>query len=74
MSPGSPEAAANGCTCPTMDNANGAGVPGADGKTFWIDQDCPLHGLKNRPLRVNSSYIPDRVDESDNIKDIFSKT
>lgn len=69
MNPGSPEATANGCTCPVMDNANGAGVPGADGKTFWINGDCPLHGLNT----LKDRFFP-WLDEADNIKDIFSKT
>ena len=46
--PGSPEAVANGCTCPRMDNANGRGACGTSGEkaVFWIDQDCPSHGPK----------------------------
>lgn len=44
--PGSPEAVANGCTCPRMDNANGRGAWGTGGSkaVFWITEDCPLHG------------------------------
>lgn len=47
MTPGSPEAIAAGCTCPRMDNANGAGsgYRAADGSPlFWIDETCPIHG------------------------------
>lgn len=68
MNPGSPEAVANGCTCPIMDNANGQGAWGTSGTDalFWRDVGCPLHGYKSDTMKP--------VDESDNIKDIFSKT
>jgi hypothetical protein len=36
--PGSPEAVAEGCKCPVMDNAE---MPD-DRK--WVNADCPLHG------------------------------
>ena len=36
--PGSPEAVANSCSCPVMDNAE---MP--DDKK-WVNGDCPLHG------------------------------
>jgi hypothetical protein len=36
--PGSPEAVANSCSCPVMDNAE---MPN-DKK--WVNADCPLHG------------------------------
>ena len=36
--PGSPEAVANSCSCPVMDNAE---MP--DDKK-WVNDDCPLHG------------------------------
>ena len=39
-SPGSPAAVTNGCTCPVMDNARGAGIGGGH---FWIHQGCPIH-------------------------------
>jgi hypothetical protein len=38
--PGSPEAVAQGCTCPVMDNEE---MP-IDRK--WVNSDCPLHGKK----------------------------
>ena len=41
--PGSPEAVAKGCTCPVIDNHHGRGF-GVDGKQFWMDGGCPLHG------------------------------
>ena len=41
--PGSPEAVAQGCTCPVMDNGHGAGRGGL----FWTSGDCPLHGGDN---------------------------
>ena len=50
--PGSDEALALGCKCPVIDNEYGKGVPwprtdGLDPNghpSFWISQDCPLHG------------------------------
>ena len=42
--PGSPKASHLGCTCPVVDNHYGHGI-NDDGKTFWINADCPLHGV-----------------------------
>jgi hypothetical protein len=45
--PGNPDAVAQGCTCPVMDNAHGAGAGWptvGGGATFWITAGCPLHG------------------------------
>lgn len=48
--PGSPYAVEHGCTCPIVDNANGAGAyggaaKGEDGQPlFWLNETCPLHG------------------------------
>lgn len=39
-SPGSPKAVSNGCKCPVLDNARGAGI--GDG-TYWISEKCPIH-------------------------------
>lgn len=46
--PGSPEAVAQGCTCPVIDNHYGKGVPvGKDGAPlFWCSEKCPMHGGK----------------------------
>jgi hypothetical protein len=41
--PGSPEALAQGCLCPVIDNHRGKGFPGEDGPNFWITGGCPLH-------------------------------
>lgn len=41
--PGSDEAVRRGCLCPVLDNARGLGIY-RDGKEFWIDHGCPLHG------------------------------
>lgn len=42
--PGSDEAFAQGCTCPTMDNNRGRGLGLIDGEpAFWINSGCPLH-------------------------------
>lgn len=44
--PGSPEAAAEGCTCSPELNNRGAGTIGPDGRPrFVCDRECPLHGL-----------------------------
>ncbi len=43
--PGSDEAIALGCKCPTLDNAHGKGARG-DPDLFWINKDCPIHGGK----------------------------
>ena len=45
--PGSDEALARGCLCPTLDNHHGRGVPinaGGVKRMWWRVQDCPLHG------------------------------
>lgn len=45
--PGSDAALAQGCRCPVMDNAHGAGIPGLTGDgtpLYWISAACPLHG------------------------------
>jgi hypothetical protein len=48
--PGSDEAIADGCTCPIIDNAHGAGFPlranGEPSIGFYMNADCPLHGRK----------------------------
>lgn len=48
LRPGSPEALEQGCFCPVLDNAHGAGYMGGvkaeNGETiFLIDDACPLH-------------------------------
>jgi len=45
--PGHPDAVRDGCTCPRMDNHNGAGSGYRDeagNPVFWFDFECPLHG------------------------------
>jgi hypothetical protein len=47
MTPGSKEAIAKGCKCPVMDNGYGRGAYQVEGEwQFWINGDCPLHGIK----------------------------
>ncbi len=42
--PGSNEALKMGCRCAVLDNRHGLGAyDGKDG-TFWISENCPLHG------------------------------
>jgi hypothetical protein len=47
LNPGSQEAIAKGCRCPVLDNGHGEGAyVDKDGVAqFWINVDCPLHGL-----------------------------
>jgi hypothetical protein len=49
LNPGSQEAIEAGCRCPVLDNAHGEGAyVDKDGVAqFWINGDCPLHGLNN---------------------------
>lgn len=41
--PGSVEAEEQGCTCPVLDNGYGRGIPGSNGRHFWITGGCPIH-------------------------------
>lgn len=46
--PGSPEAVAQGCKFPVIDNHYGRGVLRGDGaRDFWHNSACPLHGDKS---------------------------
>lgn len=51
--PGSDTAVSEGCTCPRMDNAYGAGRFGL-GHDWIINTDCPLHG-DNRVNRYDET-------------------
>jgi hypothetical protein len=44
--PGSPQAIEQGCTCAVLDNHYGEGFPWGGSTSFWISEDCPLHGPK----------------------------
>jgi len=44
--PGSKEAQDKGCTCPILDNHYGQGV--GDPPQFWMNGDCPLHGISTQ--------------------------
>ena len=47
--PGSPEAKAQGCKCPVIDNGHGSGAfidPDSGDPLFWINSACPLHGVR----------------------------
>ena len=41
--PGSGEGIKGECSCPTLDNNHGRGVPSEDGLLFWISANCPIH-------------------------------
>lgn len=45
--PGSDEALNMGCTCPVLDNGHGEGFVLDGQKSWWISDDCPLHGIKH---------------------------
>lgn len=50
FAPGHPQAAADGCICPAMDNGHGAGCGYVDaqGRPLYVfDLTCPLHGGDN---------------------------
>ena len=50
MIPGSREAQIAGCTCPVLDNST-AGIPLGDGQFgYWVNGDCPIHGLHKAPI------------------------
>ena len=56
--PGSPEATQQGCTCPVLDNAHGAGWLCStswlrSNGLFMVRADCPLHGTEARAKREN---------------------
>lgn len=45
--PGHPQAVADGCTCPVLDNGHGRGCGylSADGDpVFIVSAECPVHG------------------------------
>jgi len=44
--PASKEAIEQGCTCPRMDNNNGEGIMMDGHICFWMNDSCPLHGMK----------------------------
>lgn len=52
--PGSDEALEQGCACPVLDNAHGAGYMGTD--RYVISMDCPLHG------QAGDDYVMDLSD------------
>jgi hypothetical protein len=64
MNPGSFNAVAAGCTCPILDNAKGAGVPGLLG-FFLVNDDCQIHGIKQEEkLRlVSTSDVLLKIDK-----------
>jgi hypothetical protein len=59
--PGSPQAIAEGCTCPPQDGPGAAIAP--DGRPGYVcDQECPLHGVEvvERALEAGEArLLPD---------------
>ncbi len=50
--PGHPQAVADGCSCPVMDNANGNGcgyVDAAGNPLYVLDMECRLHNGAPEP-------------------------
>ena len=47
--PASKEAIEQVCTCPRMDNNNGKGIMMNGDVCFWMNDSCPLHGMKEEP-------------------------
>lgn len=45
VAPGSEKAIEEGCTCPVMDNHYGRGEVYEGQVVYWINEDCPLHGV-----------------------------
>lgn len=50
--PGSDAAVYQGCICPVLDNNHGKGARNSDGEIFWVNGDCPLHGVAAREHKV----------------------
>lgn len=47
--PGSAEAVDQGCECAIMDNHYGNGIILNGERVWWINAECPLHGI-GQPL------------------------
>lgn len=57
MNPGSDEALDKGCLCPVLDNGHGKKRDGL----FWMNIDCPLHGVKNHTVSEKSTQTDHKV-------------
>lgn len=52
LNPGSEAAIRAGCICAVIDNHHGEGIRRPNGDVdFWINGDCPLHGLLTKTPR-----------------------
>ena len=58
LNPGSREAIAEGCLCPVLDNNHGVGVGGS----FWMVDNCPLHGKPTPPKSLDTPTIDEILD------------
>lgn len=45
LNPGSSEALKKGCKCPVLDNNYGTGFLLKGDQVFYMNENCPLHGL-----------------------------
>lgn len=62
--PGSPEALAEGCTCPPQDGPGMAMT--SDGRPGYVcDQECPLHGIDviQRVLAAGGGEVIDEAED-----------
>lgn len=53
--PGSDEVIKQNCCCAVVDNCYGNGAFDGPEGTFWIAEDCPLHGSKSGYVRWESN-------------------
>lgn len=49
--PGSDAAIKKGCTCPVVDNHHGNGFMWQGKKSWWIAENCPLHGWEEGHIK-----------------------
>lgn len=56
--PGSVEAAKQGCVCPIIDNCYGKGV-GGNGEQYgwWVTAECPLHGVNGNEMNFELDHM-----------------
>jgi hypothetical protein len=63
--PGSPEAAAQGCTCSPILNRHGRGTLHGD-PPFYVSKQCPIHGTLHTPGKDDEvggvPALPERED------------
>nr|DAS94098.1 MAG TPA: hypothetical protein [Caudoviricetes sp.] len=59
--PGSVEAAKQGCVCPIIDNCYGKGVGGNGAEHgWWVTAECPLHGVNGEEINFELDHMQKR--------------